>query len=105
MVIVVFVQRVLVPMQHDEPNESAIAEALPEGSVYWLATIEGLMTGDEFLCGTTISLADLHLIPILDYFARTDDGRAALARSSKLAAWWSRVEERPSVARTRPSFR
>ena len=67
-------------------------------------TIEGVMGGDEFLCSETISLADLHLIPILDYFARTDDGRTALGRSPRLSAWWSRIEQRPSVVRTRPNL-
>ncbi len=52
----------------------------------------------------TPSLADLHLVPILDYFARTEDGRAALARHPRLSAWWTRIEQRPSVARTRPSL-
>jgi glutathione S-transferase len=103
MVIVVFVQRVLVPMQGGTPNEMMIAEAMPQADRV-LAAMEGVMGGDEFLCGETISLADLHLIPILDYFARAEDGRAALERSRRLAAWWSRVEQRPSVVRTRPSF-
>jgi glutathione S-transferase len=103
MVIVVFVQRVLVPMQGGTPNEMMIAEAMPQADRV-LAAMEGVMGGDEFLCGETISLADLHLIPILDYFARAEDGRAALERSRRLAAWWGRVEQRPSVVRTRPSF-
>jgi glutathione S-transferase len=103
MVIVVFVQRVLVPMQGGTPNETMIAEAMIQADRV-LAAIEGVMDGDEFLCGGTISLADLHLTPILDYFARTDDGRAALERSPRLSAWWSRIEQRPSVVRTRPDL-
>ena len=58
----------------------------------------------EFLIGGAPSLADLHLVPILDYFARTEDGCAALARHPRLSAWWERIEQRPSVARTRPSL-
>ena len=54
--------------------------------------------------GGALSLADLHLVPILDYFARTEDGRAALARHPRLSAWWSRMEPRPSVAGTRPNL-
>ena len=103
MVIVVFVQRVVVPMRGGVPNEALIAEALPQAERV-LAAIEGVMGGDEFLCSETISLADLHLIPILDYFARTDDGRTALGRSPRLSAWWSRIEQRPSVVRTRPNL-
>jgi glutathione S-transferase len=101
MVIVVFVQRVVVPVRGGVANEALIAEALPQAERV-LAAIEGVMGGDEFLCSEKISLADLHLIPILDYFARTDDGRTALRRSPRLSAWWSRIEQRPSVVRTRP---
>jgi glutathione S-transferase len=69
-----------------------------------LKTIEGLATGGDFLCGTAISLADLHLVPILDYFARTDDGKAALKPHPRLSAWWQKIEQRPSVAKTRTSL-
>ena len=103
MVIAVFVQRIIVPMRGGTPNETVIAEAMPQTERV-LAAIEGMMGGDEFLCGGTISLADLHLIPILDYFARTDDGRTVLERSRRLSAWWRRIEQRPSVMRTRPTF-
>jgi glutathione S-transferase len=103
MVMVVFLQRVLVPMQGGTSNETMIAEAMPQAQRL-LAAIERLVGEDEFLCGKTISLADLHLIPILDYFARTEDGRAALERSPRLSAWWTRIEQRPNVMRTCPAF-
>ena len=67
-------------------------------------TMENLAAGGDFLCGATISLADLRLVPILDYFTRTDDGNAALKPHPKLSAWWQKIEQRPSVAKTRPSF-
>jgi glutathione S-transferase len=103
MVITVFVQRVVVPMRGGTPDQAAIDAALPQAERV-LATIEGLMEGEEFLLGGAISLADLHLVPILDYFARTEDGRAALQGHPRLAAWWGRIERRPSVARTRPNL-
>ena len=62
------------------------------------------MDGEEFLTGGAVSLADLHLVPVLDYFARTEDGRATLGHHPRLSAWWSRMEQRPSVTRTRPSL-
>jgi glutathione S-transferase len=103
MVITVFVQRVVVPMRGGAPDQGAIDEAMPRCERV-LAAVEGLMDGEEFLLGGAVSLADLHLVPILDYFARTEDGRAALQRRPRLAAWWGRIERRPSVARTRPNL-
>ena len=69
-----------------------------------LIVVESLMGGGDFLCGETISLADCHLVPILDYFARTDDGRDVLARHPRLSILWQHMEQRPSVAGTRPSL-
>jgi glutathione S-transferase len=103
MVITVFVQRVVVPMRGGAPDQGAIDAALPQAERV-LATIEGLMDGEESLIGGALSLADLHLVPILDYFARTEDGRAALARHPRLSAWWERIERRPTVVKTRPSL-
>jgi glutathione S-transferase len=103
MVMRVFLQSVVVPMQGGTPDRAAVAEALPQAERA-LAVVESLMDGGDFLCGDTISLADCHLVPVLDYFARTDDGRAALARRPRLSAWWERIEQRTSVAGTRPSL-
>lgn len=103
MVISVFAQRVVVPMRGGVPDEAVIDAALPQAERV-LATVDGLMGEEEFLCGGAISLADLHLAPILDYFARTGDGRAALEHHPRLSAWWGRIQERPSVARTRPNL-
>ena len=69
-----------------------------------LAAIDGVMGKDEFLCSGTSNLADLHLIPIPDYFARTEDVRTALSRSPRLSAWWSRIEQHPSGVRTHGSW-
>jgi glutathione S-transferase len=85
------------------PDQGAIDEAMPRCERV-LAAIEGLMDGGEFLIGGALSLADLRLAPILDYFARTEDGRAALARHPRLSAWWQRIGQRPGVARTRPGL-
>jgi glutathione S-transferase len=103
MVMVVFVQRVVAPMRGGAPDQGAIDEAIPRCERV-LAAIEGLMDGEEFLFGDGVSLADLHFVPILDYFARTEDGRAALGRRPRLSTWWGRMERRPSVTRTRPNL-
>jgi glutathione S-transferase len=103
MVIQVFVHAVLVPLQGGTPDSTIISKAMPQAELA-LETMEGLATGGDFLCGGTISLADLHLVPILDYFTRSDDGIAALKPHAKLSAWWQTIEQRPSVSKTRPSF-
>jgi glutathione S-transferase len=80
-----------------------IANAMPQAELA-LKTIESLMAGGEFLCGASISLADMYLVPILDYFSRTEDGSTALKRYPHISTWWQKIEQRPSVIKTRPSF-
>jgi len=57
-----------------------------------------------YLAGETFSLADIHLMPYLEYLDKTGQG-APIERRSKLSAWWQRVSRRPAwqkVARTGP---
>jgi glutathione S-transferase len=56
------------------------------------------------LAGGAFGLADCHLIPVVDLLAPTAEGRAALDRRPRLAAWWRGAGARPSVAATRPRF-
>jgi glutathione S-transferase len=103
MVIQVFAQAIVVPLQGGAPDRAVIARAMPQAELA-LKVIEGLAEEEEFLCGMGISLADLHLVPILDYFARTEDGSGALKGCRTLSRWWQKIEQRPTVVKTRPTF-
>jgi glutathione S-transferase len=103
MVIQVFVQAIIVPLKGGTPDRAIISEAMLQAQLV-LKTIEGLAEGGEFLCGSAISLADLHLVPILDYFVRSEDGSAALQQYPKISFWWQKTEQRPTVKKTRPDF-
>ena len=69
-----------------------------------LDLVEGLIGPGGHLAGGGFGLADCHLIPVLDLLAPTEEGRAALDRRPRLAAWWRGVGARPSVVATRPRF-
>jgi glutathione S-transferase len=106
LVMKVFWQNAIVPMQGGAPDRAVIAEALPQAERA-LEVVERLAGGgcaEGFLCGDAFSLADCHLAPMLDYFAMTEDGRKALARRPHLSDWWERTQGRPSVAKTRPKL-
>lgn len=101
----VFWQAAIVPMQGGTPDTAALDEGLGmAGKV--LDVLDGLVAeGTEFLCGGgQVSLADLFLAPVLDYFAMTDPGRGALARRPRINGWWQRMAQRPSVVRTKPQL-
>jgi glutathione S-transferase len=97
------INRLVKPMLGDKPDETAIAKAVPEAEKAF-KEIEALMGGNEFLAGPQISLADLHLAPVMAYFAMTPEGEAALKKLPRLAAWWARMKDRPSMAKTAPKF-
>jgi glutathione S-transferase len=69
-----------------------------------LAALEALAATDAFLVGPTLSLADLHLGAMIAYFAAAAEGAALLAEHPRLAAWWTRLSQRPSFAATDPGL-
>ena len=65
-----------------------------------LAALERLVADAVFLCGARISLADIHLAPMIGYFAMAEEGDALLKRHRKLSHWWSTMSMRAiSIAR------
>jgi glutathione S-transferase len=97
-----FWQEVIVPMQGGTPEASIAAEGL-ETAEQALRVIEALMAG-EHLCGAAVTLADLHLLPPVEYLRMTTAGARALAARPRLAAWWERMNARPAVRATRPKL-
>lgn len=94
------IQRALMPMLGNAPDEAAVTAALPKAEGC-LKVLDGLLVEGPYLAGGALSLADLHLIPVYDYFTRLPEGQAMAAGTPNLAAWWGRVAERPSVTKTR----
>ncbi len=97
-----FWQEAIVPMQGGAPDAATSAEGLRVAEQV-LDVIEGLSGGD-LLCGDAVSLADLHLLPVVEYLRMTKAGAAAFAQRKKLSAWWDRMDARPSAAKTRPQL-
>ena len=95
-----YVERVEKPSRGEAPDETRIALAL-ERSTISLRVLSYLMADGPWLAGQDISLADLHLAPMIDYFQMTPEGLALLDRFPKLSAWWEKVSARPSMMGTR----
>ena len=73
-----------------------------EGSARALAALEALASGEEFLVGPTLSLADLHLGAMVAYFVKAKAGAEALGHHERLSGWFERLSRRPSFAATDP---
>lgn len=83
-----------------DPREVAmgmVAAARVLGALEVLAE-EGLV-----LSGV-VTLADLHLAPMIAAFAQAAEGAAAVARHPALAAWWQGMRGRESMAETDPGL-
>lgn len=98
----VFIPSVIVPMRGGTTDAAEVAAGVGEAEKA-LSVIEELMEGD-LLCGKEVTLADLHLLPPVEYLRMVPAGAAAFAAWPKLTSWWDRMNARASVVQTRPSF-
>jgi glutathione S-transferase len=80
------------------PDEAAIEAAMPIARIC-IAELERLLGDAPFLAGDRLSIADLMVAPQLDFLHATPEGLALLGGTA-LAAWLTRMNERPSMQRT-----
>jgi glutathione S-transferase len=83
-----------------EPDEAAIAAAVPDAKVC-LGELDRLLGDQPFMAGDRLSLADLMLAPQLYYLAATPEG-AAILEGTALLAWLGRMKARASMQATDP---
>ena len=101
MISAIVIQRVVMPMVGGVADETVIAAAIPTAETS-LAAFEELLGGGHFLAGDGLSLADLHLAPVMAYFSATPEGQARLPSHPRLARWCGAVSSRPSMVKTQP---
>jgi glutathione S-transferase len=97
-------QRGVVPLLGGVADEKVVSDAMPmvEKGV---TALEALVDGaGPFLCGPEISLADLHLAPVIAYFSGTPEGKTLLSNAPRLSRWWQLISTRPSVVKTQPKL-
>ena len=95
----VYVQRVVVPAGGGEADEAHIVAYLA-GLRSVLEQLDQWRGEHSFLVGQALSLADLHLYPMLSYFAETPEGIAMLDTFPRLRQWMQLMELRHSVSAT-----
>lgn len=67
-----------------------------------LKAIDGLATGGGFLVSDRLTLADIHLAPMMAYFRLSPRGKSLADRYEKLALWFQHVERRTGYKETVP---
>ncbi|HEX8224648.1 MAG TPA: glutathione S-transferase family protein [Allosphingosinicella sp.] len=74
-----------------EPSNRAEIDAGLEASRTVLAFLDQVAGEGLVLGGRDLTLADCHLAPMIDYFVRAEEGKAALSRHRALQGWWERT--------------
>ena len=95
----VFVQRVRLPLNGGVANEAEIAQSL-QAAATCLTELGVLLGSASFFAGETMSLADLHALPMLRYFCLAPEGDAMLRSHPALLRWYQAMLTRRSVVRT-----
>jgi glutathione S-transferase len=98
----VFAHAVFRPREGRAGDAEEIAAGLAASAVV-LGALEGLAEGD-WLVGDGLSLADLHLGPMMACFTAAPEGAALLAEYPKLSAWWGRMRVLPSMIGSDPGL-
>jgi glutathione S-transferase len=80
------------------PDEANVSRAVPNA---WICVreLERLKGSAEFLCGDTLTIADLMLAPQLDFFRGTPEADKLMAGTA-LDEWLQRMRARPSMQAT-----
>ncbi|MBI2256368.1 MAG: glutathione S-transferase family protein [Proteobacteria bacterium] len=79
---------------------AALAKAMMKARLA-LKALDDLASDGPWLLGESLSLADLHLLPMLAYGCVAAEGRTLLQEQAHLQDWWERMQALPSVATTR----
>jgi len=69
-----------------------------------LGALSKLASDGEFFVGHSLSLADIHLAPMISYFTEAEGGRAEFAQHDRLQAWWSNISSRQAFIDTKPDL-
>jgi glutathione S-transferase len=83
------------------PDRKTIEAALPDMRAQF-AVLDAAVSATGYLAGSSFTLADIDLLPILFYMNKMPESRAMLAQAKHLKAYFDRHMERPSVKQTYP---
>ncbi|HTV76789.1 MAG TPA: glutathione S-transferase family protein [Steroidobacteraceae bacterium] len=81
------------------PDEAAIAAAMPQGHRVF-RELARLLGNQPYFAGEEISLAEMMLVPQLDFLAQSPEWTALTAGLANLVDWFQRTNNRPSFRAT-----
>jgi glutathione S-transferase len=88
--------RIIAPRMGVPVNEAAVIAALPDTRTV-IQALSRLHTHGPFLTGDTLSLADIAVLPHLEYLHQAPEGFEILQGHPMLLEWLALMSDRPSV--------
>ena len=89
----VFANRVFRPFENQLADEQEIAQGVANSRCF-LHALSTIMESKTYLCGQDISLADLHLAPMIDYLQLAPEGAMLLEEFPGVLKWWETISQR-----------
>lgn len=99
----VFAHRVFRPAEGLVPDPAILAAGL-EAAGLVLRVLDGIVQEGRVLGPERITLADLHLAPIIAAFVQAPEGADLLADHAALSGWWDGIRGRSSLRDTDPGL-
>jgi glutathione S-transferase len=97
-----YVECIEKPKRGEAPDSDRVEKARGVAHTS-LAVLAGLLGEQRWMCGDTLTLADLYLAPMIDYAAEVPEFCEMFSGHPTLADWWQRVTALESFRETRPS--
>jgi len=88
------IERFVKPMRGLDPDEDAIAAAVPK-IAHQLDVVERQLEQTAYLAGDTLTFADLFLAPVLHYLAATPEGAQLLPQRTMVSKWLDQMQQTP----------
>jgi len=97
----VFSHRVFRPLEGLPTDEQEIMHGLAQAKRALMA-LDGLAQEGYILNAQDLTLADIHLAPIIGYFVLAPEGNTILKGFNALSTWWTFMSQRDSFVSTDP---
>jgi glutathione S-transferase len=97
-----YVECIEKPKRGEAPDADRVEKAREVARIS-LDVLTGLIAEQRWMCGDTLTLADLYLAPMIDYAVEVPEFREMFSGHRTLADWWQRVTALESFRETRPT--
>jgi glutathione S-transferase len=85
----IIIQRVVA----ETPDSDVIAAAMPDAEKS-IGILDDRLAATPYLAGSAISLADLFVLPAINYLAKVPEGGPLLEPAANVTDWAARIEAR-----------